>query len=120
MGTRAVISFEDGNGEFFVYQHWDGDPDAVLVNIMNTFAVQMCWEWPRWEADEFAAAYIAANKSGPGNLRIAKSITENGGLSYSYIVKAIEGRLNVTYLSHYEDKMIEFNIDPEEILAHAA
>lgn len=121
MGTRAVISFHDTNGgEFNVYQHWDGDPETVIANIMGTFSVQMCWEWPRWEADEFAAAYIAANKSGSGNLRIARSIAEHGDLAYSYIVRQAGERLVVTYLNHYEDRMEEIMLEPKEIIVDAA
>lgn len=90
MGTRAVITFKDEFGSVSVYQHWDGDPDTIAENIQKTFASKLCWDWPRWEADEFGAAYIAANKGQCGNIRITKGPRAHGDLSYSYTVGLVE------------------------------
>ena len=89
MGTRAVITFFDDElpGKFAIYQHWDGNPETVINDLRN---VRHCWPWPRWEADEFAAAYIATYKQGSGNLRISTGARNHDDLSYSYEVRQVE------------------------------
>jgi len=93
MGTRAVITFKDSFGKYSVYQHWDGDPDTVVENIKRT---KKHWQMPRFEADEFAAAYVATWKTGEGNVRLSKGPRAHGDLSYSYTVTHEEGARYVT------------------------
>ena len=93
MGTRAVIEFKDENGTYSVYQHWDGNPDTVLENLKRT---RNRWHMPRFEADEFAAAYIATWKTDSGNIRISKGARAHGDLSYVYTVTHVEGARFVT------------------------
>jgi hypothetical protein len=83
MGTRCVITFRDKHGSFSVYQHWDGYPEVVMGNIGTT---KNCWKWPRFEADEFAAAYIATHKTEAGNIRLTSGPDAHGDLAYSYDV----------------------------------
>lgn len=87
MGTRAVITFKDEvtKQKYCVYQHWDGDPHTVTHRIKGN---GKCWRWPRYEADEFAAAYIATYKTAPGDIRITTSAKAHGDLSYAYEVTA--------------------------------
>lgn len=87
MGTRAVITFIDEFGRHSVYQHWDGDYETVLDNIRKTIRSGKCWKWPRWEADEFAAAYVATVKTDSGNIRLSRGVAGHGGLSFSYTVQ---------------------------------
>lgn len=89
MGTRAVITFIDQEipAKFAVYQHWDGDPETIISNLLS---VKNCWRWPRWEADEFAAAYILTHKEGPGNIRLSTGARDHGDLSYRYEVTKVE------------------------------
>jgi hypothetical protein len=84
MGTRCIIAFKDTRDTFYVYQHWDGDPDTVKENVekAKTFA----WPLPRFEADEFAAAYIKANKDGSGDIRVGRAPENYGDLDFSYTV----------------------------------
>jgi hypothetical protein len=42
-----------------VYKHSDGYPDGAVCWI--TKALEHAWPLPRFEADEFAAAFVAAN-----------------------------------------------------------
>lgn len=71
MGTRAIITFIDNdndNPNFNVYQHWDGDPTGVLPLLGRACA--KAWALNRFEADEFAAAFVATAKTGEGNIRL--------------------------------------------------
>ena len=43
-----------------VYEHSDGYPDGAVCWITKT--LEHAWPLPRFEADEFAAAFVAANK----------------------------------------------------------
>lgn len=75
MSTRACYTFLDTftRGEtrsFHVYKHYDGYPYAQshtgeeaggLVWIRE--ALSYAWKLPRFEADEFAASFVAANKT---------------------------------------------------------
>lgn len=122
MSTRAVITFKDEFGSFSVYQHMDGYPThagdsaaGVLGMLRETLAGGYAWQWPRFEADEFAAAYIAQNKGeGGGNIRLSKGHTAHGDLAYSYRVEALHTldgkRLKVWIYGHTDEgkrKLIE-------------
>jgi hypothetical protein len=85
MSTRAVISFRDDTGMYHVYQHYDGDPESVLENLKN---VKHCWPFPRWEANDFAAAYVATYKDGGGNIRLTQSARRHSDLEFKYVVYA--------------------------------
>lgn len=94
MGTRAVITFIDEDNTFHVYKHWDGYPGHILSCIEN--AKPFAWELPRFEADEFAAAFIAANKvKGGGDIRLTHSYGDHCDLEYRYEVRVVEGQLDV-------------------------
>lgn len=97
MGTRAVITFIDEDNTFHVYQHWDGDPETVLAYIEE--AKRFAWTLPRFEADEFAAAYVRNCKGGEGNIRLSKGYKGMGDLSYRYEVRLNGKDLEVTALS---------------------
>ena len=85
MGTRAVYSFSDDRETHHVYKHWDGYPQNALQYI--SFAKDRAWKLPRFEADEFAASFIAANKSGEGDLRLTTHYNRHGDLDYRYEVR---------------------------------
>jgi len=94
MGTRAVVTFIDNDSEYHVYKHWDGHPDGILQNIEA--AKPFAWELPRFEADEFAAAFIAANKDkGGGDIRITDHYKNHGDLEFRYEVRCVGGELQV-------------------------
>jgi hypothetical protein len=63
MSTRAMYTFRnaDGSEEFHVYKHHDGYPTGAAEALVS--ALEHAWPLPRYEADEFAAAFVAANKS---------------------------------------------------------
>ena len=64
MGTRAIYQFRDGDDECFVYKHYDNYPQGAVhfIEAAKGFA----WKLPRFEADEFASAFVAANKNKAG------------------------------------------------------
>ena len=67
MSTRAVYFFEDRQDDdvyYGVYKHYDGYPQGAAAHIEDAKAY--AWPLPRWEADEFAAAFVAANKNPKG------------------------------------------------------
>jgi len=59
MSTRAMYTFT-GSGTFHVYKHHDGYPSGAVQWIRA--ALDHAWPLPRFEADDFAAAFVAANK----------------------------------------------------------
>jgi hypothetical protein len=63
MSTRALYTFrsDDGTEEYHVYKHSDGYPTGAADAICA--ALPFAWPLPRYEADEFAAAFVAANKA---------------------------------------------------------
>ena len=66
MGTRAIYIFEDEPDyeEVYVYKHYDNYPEGAVDFIEN--AKEFAWDLPRFEADEFAASFVAANKDRKG------------------------------------------------------
>lgn len=65
MGTRAIYFFEDHDGSVYgAYKHYDNYPQGAVWFIEN--AKSYAWEFPRFEADDFAAAFVAANKAKSG------------------------------------------------------
>jgi hypothetical protein len=67
MSTRACYRFIDPDTSEVatVYKHHDGYPEGAVCWI--TKALDYAWRLPRFEADEFAAAFVAANKPSAGD-----------------------------------------------------
>ena len=71
MGTRAIYTFEDATDERHIFVHYDGYPVGAASYFQQWLAAGVSWTIPRFEADEAAAGFVAAIKTGPGNVRIA-------------------------------------------------
>jgi len=93
MSTRAMYTFKGNDDELnsvvHVYKHHDGYPEGALSWISN--ARQYAWEQPRFEADDFAAAFVVANKKSGGDIRLCGvGITEPyhmaGDAAFHYVV----------------------------------
>lgn len=86
MSTRAVYSFKDQYDTHHVYKHYDGYPSGACGFIEN--AKSKAWHLPRFEADEFAAAFVAANKEGSfgGDVRLTKGPSKHSDIEYQYLV----------------------------------
>lgn len=98
MSTRALYTFRDADGDYTVFKHWDNYPSGAHEFIAKALAY--AWELPRFEADEFAASFIAANKkAGGGDLRLLAPDATNAdalGVEFWYTVEADGPRLKVT------------------------
>ena len=80
MSTRAIYTFYDSDDEIHVYKHHDGYPYNGGLHNGETFeggglvwikdAKGFAWDLPRFEADEFAASFVKANKSVGGGVRL--------------------------------------------------
>jgi hypothetical protein len=75
MSTHALFVFRDQQGVYGVWKHCDGYPSGGLEAIRS--AVPFAWELPRFEADEFAAAFVVANRSSKGEVRLVDLMTGN-------------------------------------------
>ena len=80
MSTRAIYTFSDKNtAPIHVFKHHDGYPYASYGKgepleagglLWIKKAKELAWELPRFEADEFAASFVAANKTESGGCRL--------------------------------------------------
>ena len=97
MSTRACYTFRcrDARDVFHVYKHHDGYPRWALQFIQNTFTGGKAWPLPRFEADEAAAAFVVANKSGPGGVRLSHGPDTHPDIEYQYLVEVEDGAVQV-------------------------
>jgi hypothetical protein len=124
MSTRAVYSFLDDKGleqPIHVYKHADGYPTGARAAI--TAALKTAWPLPRYEHDEFAAAFVAANKGGGGQVRLIPNPLindpSNGAaarafardLDYRYEIRCHDGKLWIqAFAVDYWDSVEESEI----------
>lgn len=98
MSTRAIYTFTDERNTVHVYKHHDGYPKGAGEFIHKACA--LAWRLPRFEADEFAAAFVAANKDGGGGVRLIGGAQEPwefaSDCEYHYTVTCKAGALYVT------------------------
>jgi len=91
MSTRGLYTFIDNDGQYHVYVHSDNYPDGEHggVNKINR-TLAKAWPLPRFEADEFATAFIATVKDGPGGVRLTLGETWQkaapADIEYHYVV----------------------------------
>lgn len=86
MGTRGVYTFKEKGATFHVYSHWDNYPTGGAQKLQATVTSDKAWKLPRFEADEFAAAFIATNKTEGGNFRLQKSRTSAMDVEFGYTI----------------------------------
>lgn len=83
MGTRAVYTFKESTEKYHVYKHWDGYPEGAALFLMN--AIPYAWGGTRFEACDFAAAFISANKKeGGGDVYFSRGPNFHADLEYVY------------------------------------
>jgi hypothetical protein len=104
MGTRAVFTFKDKHESFSVYQHYDSYPEYALEAIKD--AKDYAWALPRFEASDFSAAFIAANKKpGGGNIYLTDTHENHSDLEYRYEIEDNDNKLfvKVYEVQEYDD-----------------
>ena len=74
MSTRAVFRFRKDLEVHYVYKHYDGYVEGAAAALFDTLESGLAWGLPRYEPDEFAAAFIAANKKQPGGIRLLRHV----------------------------------------------
>lgn len=57
-----MYQFKDEYNTVTIYKHHDGYPEGACKALQK--ALDYAWQLPRFEADEFAAAFCAGNKPG--------------------------------------------------------
>ena len=100
MGTKAIYIFEDDCGEVAVYKHYDNYPQGAVHFINN--AKKYAWKFPRFEADEFGAAFVVANKDDGSGVRLVPPYKDQDDLmnaydycDFFYFVKFKDGDLEI-------------------------
>ena len=86
MGTRGVYTFKEKGQTHHVYSHWSNAPKGAAEKFQKALNSQLCWPLPRFEADEFTAGFIAANKDKPGNFRLLKGRASAVDVEYGYTI----------------------------------
>lgn len=105
MSTRAVYTFIDEHDKFHVYKHWDGYPEDNGEGGAYAFirqAKELAWDMPRFEASEFGAAFIAANKHEGGGVYLTKGWKYHGDLSYRYEIRRVGDKLEVRTFNSWD------------------
>jgi len=86
MGTRAIYTFEDATDERHIFVHYDGYPVGAAGYFKQWLDAGVTWTIPRFEADEAAAGFVAAIKTGAGNVRIAGARFNHTDVEFGYRV----------------------------------
>jgi hypothetical protein len=120
MGTRAVYTFKDRHESFSVYKHYDGYPTSMGAGTgalgFIQAAKEFAWDLPRFEASDFAAAFIAANKQpGGGDVYMTKSYKDHMDLEYRYEIEANEKKLfvKIYQVEEYNDDQAVYKLIEE-------
>jgi hypothetical protein len=99
MSTRAVYTFKDSdNKKFSIYKHHDGYPSGAVVWIKA--GIDKSWCPGRFEADDLAAAFVAANKEGGGGVYLTTSQQAHGDLDYDYVIYNKNNEIWVDAFNH--------------------
>ena len=102
MSTRAIYTFSDEDtAPIHVYKHHDGYPYAPFDNgeagglLWIKEAKELAWELPRFEADEFSASFVAANKAEGGGVFLTEDPHSHADADYWYKIKPAVPALDV-------------------------
>lgn len=92
MSSTAIYTFVDNESKYSVYKHWDNDPENAVEYIKK--ALEYAWKLPRFEAPEFATAFIAANKKEASNISLVKD-SEEWAVDYHYHIACVDGKIYI-------------------------
>lgn len=94
MSTRACYIFKDADGDTStVYVHGDGYPSWAWRYFRDTIASGLAWTLPRFEADEFAAAFVATVKTRPGSVRLIDRWNRQADIAFLYKLSMSKGNV---------------------------
>lgn len=94
MSTHGIYNFTDESGSFAAFRHHDSYPEGAAIALIRCFYV--AWSLPRFEADELAAAFVAANKTCAGGVRLVNTPIANDDQEYVYnVFQAKNGQMIV-------------------------
>lgn len=99
MSTRAIYTFKGFGETHHVFKHHDGYLSGAADALSNALAY--AWELPRYEPDEFAAAFVAGNKQSPGGVRLAKTQTAFCDVEYAYVIEPDKNVPNLMKVTAY-------------------
>lgn len=92
MSTRACYVFKDDNEvEYTVYVHSDGYITGAAEKFADTVKSDLIWDLPRFEMDEFAAGFVAANKQSSGSVRLCRARADFADIEYCYTLTESDG-----------------------------
>lgn len=107
MSTRACYLFSDDPQTkvdpthlegHIVYKHHDGYPSGAIEALAK--ALPLAWQLPRFEADEFAASFVAGNKDCGGGVRLVGCDpwieVVSSDIEYLYVVRPLRDVMAVT------------------------
>jgi hypothetical protein len=95
MSTRAIYTFKGFGETYHIFKHHDGYPSGAAQWLER--ALDYAWPLPRYEPDDFAAAFVAANKTRGGGIRIAKSRTQCKDVEFGYTIYPLEQKMRSAY-----------------------
>lgn len=104
MSTQSTYTFKassDQEQDHHVFVHWDGYPSNALKMIKK--ALLSAWLLPRYESDEFAASFVAANKTQEGGVRLMREYDDVQGVDYHYEVSLKDNEIHVSFEEWVED-----------------
>ena len=104
----AIYTFEDELDTFHVYKHFDGHPTGAAEFIEK--AKNKAWPLPGFDASDFAAAFIAANKDQPGDIRMSNG--NIGWEEYVYEITSRNGNLHVVAHRVCDERTLPFILPP--------
>ena len=114
MSTRCTIDFTDEYQTVTIYKHCDGYPEGEhgIIALLQK-AQEFAWPLPRFEADEYSAAFVVAAKAHAGNVRIFKPKDRAGDSAYLYKVRMTRGKLVADVFSYngWDESAIEKKIN---------
>lgn len=134
MSTRAVYGFKASDEwraspvTFWVYVHCDGYPTGAADKFNRVLQSKNVWKLPRFEADEFAAGFVAINKTDGGGVRLTTGPDAHGDTEYAYLIEQRDKVLFVTAYSDgqpseaakfFDGPLTEFIVKAEELEAAA-
>lgn len=86
MSTRGIFTFKGYGETHHVFVHHDSYPTGALEKLMAPIAYDKVWMFPRYEPGEFAAGFVAANKTSAGGVRLCQSRHSYADVEYGYIM----------------------------------